>query len=214
MDARKQNAVTDIGTRIGIFGGSFDPIHIGHLLLAELCAESLELDQVRFLVANLSPFKTDNQPASNRVRTEMVKLAIGGNPKFEADTREIDRGGVSYTIDSVRSIVAENRDSKLYLLMGADAIIEIAKWREPIELFKLVKPCVIARGGVGEPHWEVLEPFIDAAKLEEAIKSKVIAPQVEVSSSDLRERVKRGKSIRYQVSPAVELYIRENGLYR
>jgi len=214
MDARKQNAVTDMGIRIGIFGGSFDPIHIGHLILAELCAESLELDQVQFLIANVSPFKTESQPASNRVRTEMVKLAIGGNPKFEIDTREIDRGGVSYTIDSVRSMVAENRDSKLYLLMGADAIIDIAKWREPLKLFELVTPCVIARGGVGEPQWDVLEPFIDASRLEEAIKSKVIAPQVEVSSSDLRERVKRGKSIRYQVSPAVELFIRENGLYR
>ncbi|HUP79489.1 MAG TPA: nicotinate-nucleotide adenylyltransferase [Pirellula sp.] len=203
-----------MGIRIGIFGGSFDPIHIGHLLVAELCAESLELDQVRFLIANVSPFKTDNQPASNKVRTDMVKLAIGGNPKFEIDTREIDRGGVSYTIDSVRSIVVENRDSKLYLLMGSDAIIDIAKWREPIELFKLVSPCVVSRGGVGEPQWVVLEPFIDAVRLGEAIKSKVIAPQVEVSSSDLRERVKRGKSIRYQVSPAVELFIRENGLYR
>ena len=129
MDARKQNAVTDMGIRIGIFGGSFDPIHIGHLLLAELCAESLELDQVRFLIANVSPFKTDNQPASNRVRTEMVKLAIGGNPKFEIDTREIDRGGVSYTIDSVRSIAAENRNSKLSLLLGADALIDLANCR-------------------------------------------------------------------------------------
>ena len=203
-----------MGTRIGIFGGSFDPIHIGHLLLAELCAESLELDQVRFLIANVSPFKTDNQPASNKERTEMVKLAIGGNPKFELDTREIDRGGVSYTIDSVRSIVAENRDSKLFLLMGADAIIDIAKWREPSELFKLVTPCVISRGGVGEPQWDVLEPFIDATRLAEIVKAKVIAPQVEISSHDLRERVKRGKSIRYQVLPAVEIFIRENGLYR
>ena len=203
-----------MGTRIGIFGGSFDPIHVGHLLLAELCAESLELDQVRFLIANVSPFKTDNQPASNKERTEMVKLAIGGNPKFELDTREIDRGGVSYTIDSVRSIVAENRDSKLFLLMGADAIIDIAKWREPSELFKLVTPCVISRGGVGEPQWDVLEPFIDATRLAEIVKAKVIAPQVEISSHDLRERVKRGKSIRYQVPSAVELYIRENQLYR
>lgn len=203
-----------MGTRIGIFGGSFDPIHIGHLLLAELCAESLELDLVRFLIANVSPFKTHTKPSSNKERSEMVKLAIGGNPRFEIDTREIDRGGVSYTIDSVRSMVSEHRDSKLFLLMGADALIDIAKWREPIELFKLVTPCVVSRGGVGEPQWDVLEPFIDATRLAEIVKSRVIAPQIEVSSKDLRERVKRCKSIRYQVSPAVELFIRENGLYR
>ena len=201
-------------TRIGIFGGSFDPIHIGHLLLAELCCESLELDQVRFLVANVSPFKTDKQPANNKDRVEMVKLAIGGNPKFEIDTREIDRGGVSFTIDSVRSIVAEYRNSKLFLLMGADAIDDIANWREPGELFALATPCVISRGGFGEPHWDVLKPYIDAFLLSEIIKAKVTAPQIEVSSYDLRERIKRGQSVRYQIPPAVEIFIREHQLYR
>ena len=201
-------------TRIGIFGGSFDPIHIGHLLLAELCCESLELDQVRFLVANVSPFKTAKQPANNKDRAEMVKLAIGGNPKFEIDTREIDRGGVSYTIDSVRSIVAECLDSKLFLLMGADAIEDIAKWREPSKLFELATPCVISRGGVGEPHWAALKPYIDAVRLGEIVKAKVTAPLIEVSSYDLRERIKRGKSIRYQIPPAVESFIREHQLYR
>ena len=201
-------------TRIGIFGGSFDPIHIGHLLLAELCCESLELDQVRFLVANVSPFKTDTQPANNKDRAEMVKLAIGGNPKFEIDTREIDRGGVSYTIDSVRSIDAEFLNSKLFLLMGADAIEDIANWREPRELFELATPCVISRGGVGEPQWEVLRPYIDALRLSEIMKAKVIAPQIEVSSYDLRDRIKQGKSVRYQIPSAVETFIREQRLYR
>ncbi len=201
-------------TRIGIFGGSFDPIHIGHLLLAELCCEAFELDQVRFLIANVSPFKTNKQPANNKDRAEMVQLAIGGNPKFEIDTREIDRGGVSYTIDSVRSIVAECRESKLFLLMGADAIEDIAKWREPGELFELATPCVISRGGVGEPHWEMLRPYIDASRLNEIIKAKVTAPQIEISSYDLRERVKRGMSVRYQIPSAVESFIREHQLYR
>ena len=201
-------------TRIGIFGGSFDPIHIGHLLLAELCCESLELDQVRFLVANVSPFKTDKQPANNKDRVDMVKLAIGGNPKFEIDTREIDRGGVSFTIDSVRAIVAEYGDSKLFLLMGADAIDDIANWREPGELFALATPCVISRGGVGEPRWDVLKPYMDAFLLSQIIKAKVTAPQIEVSSYDLRERIKRGKSVRYQIPAAVEIFIREHQLYR
>lgn len=203
-----------MGTRIGIFGGSFDPIHLGHLLLAELCCESLQLDQVRFLVANVSPFKTDQQPASNKDRIEMVMLAIGGNPKFEIDTREIDRGGVSYTIDSVRSISVELPGAELFLLMGADALADIAKWREPVELFRLATPSVIARGGVGEPPWEVLQPYINPTKMVEILKSKVTAPQIEISSNDLRERCRRGKSIRYQVPSAVEIFIRERQLYR
>ena len=144
----------------------------------------------------------------------MVKLAIRGNPMFLVDTREIDRGGVSYTIDSVRSIADENPDSQLYLLMGADAIVDIAKWKEPIELFRLLTPCVISRGGVGEPKWDVLKPYVDAKALSAIESAKVAAPQVEISSYDLRLRVKQGKSIRYQVPRSVEIFILEHQLYR
>lgn len=202
-----------MGKRLGIFGGSFDPIHNGHLLLAELCCESLGLDQVRFLIANVSPFKTDTKPASTKDRTEMVKLAIGGNPKFAIDTREIDRGGVSYTIDSVRSIAKENPESSLFFLMGADAIVDIAKWREPAELFRLVTPAVISRGGVGEPQWDLLQPYVEPSRLKEIEKAKVAAPQVEISSFDVRTRVMQGKSIRYQVPRSVEMFIQEQQLY-
>lgn len=202
-----------MGNRIGIFGGSFDPIHNGHLLLAELCRESLGLDKVLFLLASVSPFKVDKQPASNKDRTEMLRLAIGGNSNFEMDLREIERGGVSFTIDSVRSIAEENSGAELFLLMGADALADIAKWREPAELFRLVTPCVIARGGVGQPNWAALESYIEPQRLEEIIRSKVVGPQIEISSFDLRQRTKQGKSIRYQVPPAVEVYIREHSLY-
>ena len=201
-------------TRIGIFGGSFDPIHYGHLLLAELCRESMELDHVRFLIANLSPLKTGSAPAKNKDRTEMIQLAIGGNPKFRIDTREMDRGGISYTIDSVRSIAAESPGSELFLLMGADTLADISKWRDPLELFRLVTPIVISRGGVGEPNWDALKPYVDSIRLNEIIKAKVTAPQIEISSYDLRDRVRRGKSIRYQTPPAVEMFIREHQLFR
>ena len=202
-----------MGTRIGIFGGSFDPIHNGHLLLAELCRESMELDHVRFLIANLSPLKTGSAPAKNKDRTEMIQLAIGGNPKFRIDTREMDRGGISYTIDSVRSIAAESPGSELFLLMGADTLADISKWRDPLELFRLVTPIVISRGGFGEPNWDALKPYVDSIRLNEIIEAKVTAPQIEISSYDLRDRVRRGKSIRYQIPPAVELFIREHQLY-
>ncbi|MCF7962721.1 MAG: nicotinate-nucleotide adenylyltransferase [Pirellula sp.] len=200
--------------RLGIFGGSFDPIHMGHLLLAEICRDSLKLDRVRFLIANVSPLKTDRQVASNKDRIEMVKLAIGGNPDFELDTREMDRGGISYTIDSVRAIASENPDAELFLLMGADVLVDLAKWREPTELFRMITPCVIARGGVGEPQWEMLRPYLDSKTLSQVIETKVVAPQIEISSSELKARIRRGQTIRYQVPPAVELVIREKNLYR
>jgi nicotinate-nucleotide adenylyltransferase len=200
--------------RLGIFGGSFDPIHMGHLLLAEVCRDSLKLDRVRFLIANVSPLKTDRQVASNKDRTEMVKLAIGGNPDFELDTREMDRGGISYTIDSVRAIASENPEAELFLLMGADVLVDLAKWREPTELFRMITPCVIARGGVGEPQWEMLRPYLDSKTLSKVIETKVVAPQIEISSSELKARIRRGQTIRYQVPPAVELVIREKNLYR
>jgi nicotinate-nucleotide adenylyltransferase len=204
--------------RLGLFGGSFDPIHLGHLLLAELCRESLQLDRVKFLVANVSPLKRDRQTAANRDRIEMVKLAIGGNPFFELDTREIDRGGVSYTLDSARSIIDEltqkgEADTDLFLLMGADVLKDIEKWHEPAQLFQLVMPCVICRGGFGDPEWRHLEPFMSEERIQIAKGLQVNAPQIEISSSALRCRIQVGQTLRYQTPPAVDAYIREHHLY-
>ena len=202
-----------MGMRLGIFGGSFDPIHLGHLLLAEFCRESLKLDRVRFLVANVSPLKTNKQFANNIDRINMVKLAIGGNPSFELDTREVDRGGVSYTIDSVRSIANELPETDLFLLMGADVLKDLDKWRQAHELFQIVTPSVIGRGGFGEPNWEKLKPYVDSTKMTRVLASKIVAPQVDISSTSLKERIRDGLSIRYQVPSSVEMYIRENVLY-
>jgi nicotinate-nucleotide adenylyltransferase len=205
--------------RIGLFGGSFDPIHHGHLMLAELCREALQLDQVRFLVANISPLKTNQKTASNRDRIEMVKLAIGGNPYFELDTREIDRGGISYTLDSVRSIQEEllrkgEIETELFLLMGADVLKDIAKWHQPKQLFQLITPCVISRGGFGEPAWEHLQPFVSEERLSAVQRLQVTAPQVDISSTNLRARVREGQSIRYQVPPSVNAYLLAQSLYK
>ncbi len=200
--------------RIGIYGGSFDPIHVGHLLLAECCRESLSLDVVLFLVANVNPLKTHQYPIDNKHRIEMIRLAIGGHTSFAIDTREVDRGGTSYTIDSVRAIRNERPTDTLFLLMGADSLVEMAQWKEPDLLFQMVQPAVISRGGMGPPPWERLAPFVSSEVLERARDQAIAAPQIEISSRDLRARVQAGKSIRYQVTPAVETYIREHHLYR
>jgi nicotinate-nucleotide adenylyltransferase len=201
-------------TRLGVFGGSFDPVHLGHLLLAELCCESLRLDTVKFVVANVSPLKTGLQLASNRDRIEMLKLAIGGNPRFELDTREIDRGGVSYTIDTIRSIAVEAPGADLYFLMGADVLADLDRWREPREIFRLATPCVIARGGLGEPDWQRLAAYVDPSRLGDIKRSKVIVPQLEISSSEIKSRIRSGRSIRYQTPESVENYIRDQNLYQ
>jgi nicotinate-nucleotide adenylyltransferase len=200
--------------RLGLFGGSFDPIHMGHLLLAELCAESLQLDRVKFLPAYVSPLKTHSRPIEPKHRIEMLRLAIGSNLRMELDTREVERAGVSYTIDTVRSIRAEFPEHQLFLLMGADVLKDLHRWRDPTELFRLVIPSVIARGGYGEPPWDFLRPFVPTELWESVRSSQVIVPQVEISSSDLKARIAAGKSIRYQVPASVEIYIQENRLYQ
>jgi nicotinate-nucleotide adenylyltransferase len=192
--------------RIGFFGGSFDPIHFGHLILAESCRESLSLDRV--------VFKTASKPASNRDRIELVRLAIGGHPAFHIDTREIDRGGVSYTIDSVKSLKTDFPASDVFLLLGADSLVDIAKWREPAELFKLAMPAVIQRGGFAPIDWSTLEPYMDRDRLKQCQSHRIESPLIEISSSDIRSRIAAGRSIKYLVPPAVEAYIREAELFR
>lgn len=200
--------------RLGIFGGSFDPIHTGHLILAELCSEALELDRVKFVVANRSPLKTGQKSAGNKDRIEMTKLAIGGNSRFELDSREIERGGVSFTLDTVKSIAAENPGVELYLLMGADILLDIHRWRNPVELFQICSPAVIARGGIGEPNLQLLAPYVDHEHFVKIIERRIQVPQIEISSSNLKDRIRQGQSIRYQVPASVEAYISEHALYR
>ncbi len=199
-------------TRIGIFGGSFDPIHMGHLVLAEQCRDQLGLDEVRFVPAFISPLKQQARPAPPKDRVEMVKLATGGNPAFVCDTIELDRQGVSYTIDTVRAFQAGDPDAKFFLLMGADSVADLPKWKEPSELLALVAIGAIGRGGVGEPPWESIQSLVSPERWRE-LQHCVAAPALEISSTDLRQRIASGRSIRYLVPPAVEMYIQQQRLY-
>lgn len=199
--------------RIGIFGGSFDPIHLAHLILAECCRETLGLDVVHFIPTAISPFKQNSKPTDANHRIEMIRLAIGGNPSFVLDTRELNRGGVSYTIDTVQSLANDFPGSELILLMGADSLSEIAQWKSPQSLLQLVRVAAIARGGFGTPHWEALRSLVTAERFPE-VQLQVAAPQLEISSTVIRKKVREGTSIRYQVPAAVEEYIKQHKLYR
>lgn len=199
--------------RIGIFGGSFDPIHIAHLILAECCRETLDLERVLFIPAFISPLKQSAAPVDPKHRVEMLRLAVGGNPFFHLDTQELDRGGVSYTIDTVESLKQDYPDAELFLLMGADSVRDLPKWKAPGELLGLVSIGAISRGGLGSPPWESIRHLVTEERWLK-IQNQINAPQIELSSSNLRQRISTGRSIRYQVPAAVEMYIQQHQLYR
>ena len=200
--------------RIGIFGGSFDPVHYGHLILAELCCEAANLDEVRLVPAAVPPHKQGQGRASAENRIAMLKLAIGGNPKLNVWDEEIRRGGISYTVDTLRSLNKEH-DGKadLFFLMGADSLFDLPNWREPAEICRLASIVVVDRPGSRAVDFSILEDLVDAERLEEFRELAVEIPQIDISSSRLRERIQAGKSIRYQTPRPVEAFITSADLY-
>jgi nicotinate-nucleotide adenylyltransferase len=196
---------------MGVFGGTFDPIHIGHLCIAEEARISLCLEQVLFVPACVSPFKLGQVLASAEDRLNMVKLAISDNPGFNATRLEIDRPAPSYTVDTLRQLHTQyGDDTALYLIMGGDSLVSIAAWRQASALIELAHIAVYPR------------PFVipDLALLEHQLPGFTAAlvtldgAGLEISATDIRGRVQNGRTIRYLVPAAVESYIREHGLYR
>ncbi|KAA1260757.1 Nicotinate-nucleotide adenylyltransferase [Rubripirellula obstinata] len=200
--------------RIGIFGGSFDPVHLGHLWIAEAAREQLSLDQVRWIPAATSPLKPDGPVASDDHRLQMVRLAISGNPFFVLDDREIARGEVSYTVDTVAEIQKQHPDDELFLIVGSDSLASFDRWHQPSQLLELATLAVIQRGGDAEIDVSILKRFCDDARLQTVKNSVVPMPLIEVSSTDLRRRILGNKSVRYQVPAAVEAFIRSEKPYQ
>jgi nicotinate-nucleotide adenylyltransferase len=200
--------------RIGILGGTFDPIHIGHLLIAEQAREHLQLDQVRFIPAAQAPHKQHLQPTAAQQRWQMVQLAIGGNPFFIADDRELRRGGTSYTVDTLAELRQELPEASLFFLIGTDSLVELHTWREPTKVCELAFVAVLARGGQPPPNMELLSPFLPPEQRAHVADHLVPMPQLEISSSQIRMNVATGKSVRYQLHPAVEAFISAQKLYR
>lgn len=188
--------------QIGIFGGTFDPPHIAHLAVAEAARESLNLDRVLFIPAATAPLK-DRPPTPAKHRLEMARLAITGNPKFEADDCEISRGGLSYTIHTVRDLAARYPGTELRLIIGADQLESFARWRDPHDIIDIA-PLVVYRRGDTQVG--------DVARKWNA--TVIRAPQLDLSSTELRRMVERQQSIRYLVPDKVRRYILENKLYQ
>jgi nicotinate-nucleotide adenylyltransferase len=200
--------------RLGIFGGSFNPVHYGHLLLAECCREQRALDQVWFLPTAIPPHKRQQEPAPGVQRLEMLELAIGGHEAFGVSSYEVDRGGVNYTVDTLAHLKEEDPSRELFFLMGADSLADLPNWREPERICSLATPLVVRRSADAEPDFGSLAGIVSPGRIVEIRSQQVEMPRVDLSASDLRGRVAVGQSIRFRTPRAVEKYIETHGLYR
>ena len=199
--------------RLGIYGGSFDPIHWGHLLLAECCREQQGLDRVLFLPACQSPHKQEAAPVSAAARCEMVELAIAGHGPFELCTLEVDRGGLSYTIDTLRALREQYPHDQLFLLMGGDTLADFPRWKDPRQIAECCDLLVVDRPGGDPLDFESLAKIVAEPQLRQWASSVVQMPQIDLSSSEIRQRLADGRSIRFQVPRAVEAYLHHHQLY-
>ncbi len=200
--------------RLGIFGGTFDPVHYGHLLLAECCREQCRLDELWFMPTAAAPHKRDRQPAAAEHRLAMLELATAGNPAFAVSRLEIDRGGVSYSVDTLARLHEEDPRRELFFPMGADMLSDLPNWREASKVCQLAIPLVVARPEAGPVDFDSLRGVADSERIELFRRHRVEMPRVDISANDLRRRVSEGRGIRYRLPPAVERYIETQGLFR
>lgn len=200
--------------RIGIFGGSFDPIHLGHLILAEQCREIARLDQVWFIPCAQQPLKDHQTIASDRQRCEMIELAIAGCDPFHLSKIEVERGGVSYMVDTLEQIHAQQPDDELFLLLGSDSLASFSRWKAPERICQLAIPIVVNRPQTEPIELSCLLEFADQERLNAISEAQFASRWIDISSSEIRQRVADQQSLRYLLPRAVEKYIETQKLYR
>jgi nicotinate-nucleotide adenylyltransferase len=186
--------------RLGVYGGAFDPPHLGHLVAASDACDALRLDRLLWIPSAVHPLKALGTAAD--VRLEMVRAAIAGDPRFAADDLELRRTGPSYTVDTLRALRAREPGAELFFVTGADNLRDLPRWREPDEIARLATLAVVSRAGDSLPA--------DAAYPAQA----VTVTRVDVSSTEIRRRVAAGLSIRYLVPEAVRAVVERERLYR
>lgn len=184
--------------RVGVFGGTFDPVHVGHLAIALAALESVPLDRVLFVPARRSPLKDRDPLASVADRVTMLEAAIASEPRFALSRVELERDGVSYTVDTLETLRSQG---ELFLILGSDALADLARWRTPDRIREMATLLVAARPGAPEP-----DPVHRARAFD--------APRLDISSRELRARAARGMSLRYLVPDAVWEHIQQRHLYQ
>lgn len=198
--------------KIGILGGSFNPIHYGHLILADNVRQEAGLDKVIIMPAHASPFKLNKKTASGEDRFRMVQLAVEGNPHLEASDFELASDRISYTVDTMKMLEEIYEGDELYFITGADSILEIERWKEPEELLTRYKFLVGGRPGYRDAE---LQDFAEYLCKDYRADVRVIEiPKADISSTEIRRRNAAGQSIRYLTPDGVADYIRERGLYK
>jgi nicotinate-nucleotide adenylyltransferase len=202
---------------IGLFGGTFDPPHTGHLIVAQDAALALGLDRILFIPAAQPPHKRDAVVSGPELRARMVELAIDGDVRFALDRLELDRQGASFTVDTLRSLHESRPDAQWTLLMGADQYAEFDTWREPAEIRRLARLAVLTRSGTdgasaGSRGGASAGGHVAVAELSDGAVA-VAVTRIDISSTAIRARVAAGRPIRYLVPAAVERFIFERRLY-
>jgi len=197
--------------KIGIMGGTFDPIHYGHLVAAEMARAKFKLSKVLFIPTGTPPHKNRRDISDAEVRFEMVNLAIQDNPAFDISRLEIDREGPSYTVETLRVLRRDWPDHELYFITGSDALLEIFTWREAEEIFTMIEFI-----GAARPGFDASDFFLKVQHEHPETHGKIHyleVPALAISSTDIRARVRRGEPIRYLLPEPVRLYCEQRGLY-
>jgi nicotinate-nucleotide adenylyltransferase len=208
------------GERLGVLGGTFDPPHYGHLVLADTARVQLGLKRVLFAPAGQPPHKPESQPSVVMHRVALVEMALAdaGEPAFVLSRVDLDRPGPHFTVDTLRLLHAAFPAAEMWFLIGADSLVDLPEWRDPARIITLARLAVLSRPGF-RPDLDALaeRPAFEDARLQKVdLRQRIdwlIGPSLDVSSSALRERAQRGLPLRYLVPPSVEAYVRRHGLY-
>jgi len=196
---------------IGVLGGTFDPIHMGHLVVAEEAKARLDLAEVLFVPAGLPWLRANSTLSAAEHRVQMVRLALGDKPYFKISTTEVERAGPSYTVDTIAELKGQfGAEDELFFILGWDCLTELPKWREPSRLVAMCRLVAVPRVGSPAPDLRALEASIPGLAKRVILLDK---PRVDISASGIRDRVAQGLSIEDLVPEPVERYIREQGLY-
>lgn len=201
-----------MGKNIGIMGGTFNPIHYGHLLLAEQAREELKLDEVLFLPSGNPYMKRQNIILDGQRRADMVKLAIEGHPDFSLSTIELERKGPTYTCDTLKELKEKNPQNSYYFILGADSLLMLECWKNPEVIFQ---NAVITASVRGTGNEEKIRMIAAQLKQEYGAEIRILPARfMDLSSSEIRQRLEKGKSVRYMLPENVRSYILENHLYQ
>lgn len=198
--------------KIGIMGGTFNPIHFGHLILAEQAMEVYDLDEVLFIPSG-NPYMKDTEPIADRTaRGHMTELAIKGNPHFRMSSLELDREGPTYTYETLNALKEGNPDCTYYFILGADSLLTMETWKNPKEIFK---NCVVIASVRGTGTEDKIEKIATHLIYEYQADVHILPARfIDLSSTEIRQRIAHGKSVRYMLPEKVREYIYENGLYQ